>query len=59
MPTSQQLGARLILHMLHYHDELVRDMGAPSLRKRGMLAPVKELVGPYEPRDYRGVIAGE
>src|SRR5262245_11891599 len=58
MPVSQQRGARLILHMLHYHDELVRDIGATPLRKLGFFAPLKELVAPYQPRDYRGVVAG-
>jgi dimethylaniline monooxygenase (N-oxide forming) len=58
MPPSQQRGARLILHMLHYHDELVRDIGATPLRKLGFFAPLKELVAPYEPRDYRSVVAG-
>jgi hypothetical protein len=59
MPLSQQRGARLILHMLHYHDELVRDIGATPLRKLGFFAPLKELIAPYQPRDYRNVIAGE
>ena len=58
MPASQQRGARLILHMLHYHDELVRDIGATPLRKLGFFAPLKELIAPYQPRDYRGVVAG-
>jgi hypothetical protein len=39
MPPSQQRGARLILRMLHYHDELVRDIGATPLRKLGFFAP--------------------
>ena len=55
----QQRGARLLLYMLHYHDELVRDIGATTLRKAGFLAPLKELIAPYQPRDYRGVITGE
>src|SRR5262249_54733990 len=59
MPPSPQRGARLILHMLHYHDELVRDIGAPQLRKRGFFAPLMELIAPYQPRDYRSVVAGE
>jgi dimethylaniline monooxygenase (N-oxide forming) len=59
MPPSPQRGARLILHMLHYHDELVRDVGASELRKLGFFAPLKELIAPYQPRDYRGVVAGE
>jgi len=58
MPPSQQRGARLILHMQHYHDELVRDIGASPLRKLGFFAPLKELIAPYEPRDYRSIVAG-
>src|SRR5215475_10870903 len=58
MPASPQRGARLILHMLHYHDELVRNLGATPLRKLGFLAPLKELIAPYQPRDYRSIVAG-
>jgi dimethylaniline monooxygenase (N-oxide forming) len=57
MPASPQRGARLILHMLHYHDELVTDMGLRTLRKQGVFAPLKELIAPYQPRDYRGVMS--
>jgi dimethylaniline monooxygenase (N-oxide forming) len=57
MPPSQQRGARLILHMQHYHDELVRDMGADPLRKVGIFAPLAEFIAPYQPRDYAAVIA--
>ena len=56
MPASPQRGARLILHMLHYHDELVADMGLRTLRKQGIFAPLKELIAPYQPRDYRDVM---
>ena len=59
MPPSPQRGARLILQMQHYHDELVRDMGATELRKLGFFAPLKELIAPYQPRDYRRVVAGD
>ena len=59
MPPSEQRGARLILHMLHYHDELVREIGANTLRKTGFFAPLKELVAPYQPRDYRRVVVGD
>ena len=59
MPPSEQRGARLILHMLHYHDELVRDIGASILQKTGFFAPLKELIAPYQPRDYRHVVAGD
>lgn len=59
MPFSAARGARLLLHMLHYHDELLRDFGAIPLRKRGVLAPLKELLVPYQPSDYRSIVAGD
>ena len=59
MPFSNARGARLLLHMLYYHDELLRDFGANPLRKRGALAPLKELFVPYQPDDYRAVVAGD
>ena len=59
MPFSAARGARLLLHMLHYHDELLRDFGANPLRKRGILAPLKELLVPYQPSDYRSIVAGD
>lgn len=58
MPFSPARGARLLLHMLHYHDELLLDFGAEPLRKRGLLAPLKEVFVPYQPRDYAAVVAG-
>ncbi len=59
MPFSAARGARLLLHMLHYHDELLRDIGANPLRKHGILAPLKELLVPYQPSDYRSIVAGD
>ena len=59
MPFSAARGARLLLHMLYYHDELLRDFGADPLRKRGILAPLKELLVPYQPSDYRTIVAGD
>jgi hypothetical protein len=58
MPFSAARGARLLLHMLHYHDELLRDFGANPLRKRGILAPLKELFVPYQPSDYESIVSG-
>lgn len=59
MPFSAARGARLMLHMQHYHDELLSDFGANPLRKRGVLAPLKELIAPYEPSDYSTIVSGE
>ncbi|MBI4692922.1 MAG: FAD-dependent oxidoreductase [Gammaproteobacteria bacterium] len=57
MPFSRGRAARLLLHMLHYHDSLLEDIGVTPLRKRGWYAPFKEVFAPYEPRDYREVAA--
>lgn len=59
MPFSPVRGARIMVHMQHYHDELLRDFGASPLRKTGTLAPVKELIVPYLPRDYAEVVSPE
>jgi dimethylaniline monooxygenase (N-oxide forming) len=59
MPPSPGRGARLLAHMQHYHDELLRDFGADPLRKRGFFGPLKELIAPYEPSDYREIVSGE
>jgi len=56
MPPSKGRAARLLLHMLHYHDELLEDLGESPLRKRGMFAPFKEVFAPYEPADYRELV---
>ena len=59
MPPSGARSARLIIHMQHYHDELLTDLGASPLRKRGVFAPLKELIFPYEPADYGTIVSGE
>ena len=59
MPFSPARSARLIVHMQHYHDELVRDFGASPWCKTGAFAPLKELISPYEPRDYASIVVGE
>jgi dimethylaniline monooxygenase (N-oxide forming) len=59
MPPSRARSARLVIHMQHHHDELLRDLGASPLRKRGVLAPLKELVFPYAPADYATIVSGD
>lgn len=59
MPYSAARGARVLLHMLHYHDELLQDFGANPLRKKGVLAPLKEVFVPYQPADFREIVSGE
>lgn len=58
MPAGPSRAARLAIHMLHYHDELLADFGADPLRKTGIFAPFKEAFAPYEPRDYRSIASG-
>lgn len=58
MPFSPVRGARIMAHMQHYHDELLRDFGASPWRKTGALAPLKELIVPYVPRDYASIVSG-
>ncbi|MBT6825559.1 MAG: NAD(P)-binding domain-containing protein, partial [Rhodospirillales bacterium] len=58
IPFSPARSARLIAFMQHYHDELLRDFGASPWRKTGLFAPVKELIFPYEPRDYAKIVSG-
>ena len=55
IPFSPARSARLIAHMQHYHDELLRDFGASPWRKIGVFAPLKELIAPYEPKDYAAI----
>jgi hypothetical protein len=59
MPYSAARSARLIAHTQHYHDELMRDTGGDPLRKTGFLAPLKELIFPYESKDYAEIVSGE
>jgi cation diffusion facilitator CzcD-associated flavoprotein CzcO len=58
MPFSPARAARVLLHMGHYHDELLRDFGADPFRKRGVFAPLKELMAPYQSSDYRDIASG-
>lgn len=56
MPSGPNRGARLGLHMQHYHDELLKDFGEIPRRKVGVFAPFKELMAPYQPSDYSAVV---
>ena len=59
MPRSSARSARLLLHMLHYHDQILMDFGADPRRKQGMLAPFKEVFAPYQPSDYAEIVSGD
>jgi dimethylaniline monooxygenase (N-oxide forming) len=58
MPANASRGARVLLHQMNYHDELLRDFGARPYRKRGLFAPLKELLAPYQSSDYRDIVSG-
>lgn len=52
MPAQRSRASLLQLHVLHFHDELLRDLGIEWRRKRHALA---ELFGAYLPADYKEV----
>ena len=56
MPDGPARSGTLLLHMAHYHDELLRDLGEDPLRKRGLMAPLKEVLAPYQASDFRDVV---
>ena len=55
IPFSGARSARLIAHTQNYHDEIMRDMQLDPYRKKGLFAPLKELIFPYQPGDYAEV----
>ena len=57
MPYSTARGTRVLLHQLYYHDELLKDFGENPLRKRGPFAPLLELFAPYQPSDFKDIVA--
>ena len=52
MPEQQSRGSLLQVHALHYHDELLRDLGIEWRRKSNFVA---EIFGAYMPADYKGI----
>jgi hypothetical protein len=59
LPFSRGRSARLIFHMQHYHDELLKDFDAKPHRKTGIFAWFKEVFAPYQPSDYRTIVSGK
>lgn len=53
MPQTSSRSALVLLHQLHYYDQLLRDMGEESSRKSNI---VTEYLGSYYSRDYNGII---
>lgn len=52
MPDQRSRGSLLQPHALHFHDELLRDMGINYRRKSNFLA---EIFGAYLPADYKEI----
>lgn len=52
VPAQAARGSLLQLHVLHYHDELLRDLGLPHKRKKNLLS---EMFAAYLPSDYRDI----
>ena len=53
MPLTSSRAALVLLHQIHYNDQLLQDMGINPRRKSNVLA---ELLMPYRPADYAGVL---
>lgn len=54
MPDTPSRASLVLLHQTHFHDRLLKDMGETHRRKGANV--VAELLMPYEPADYNGVI---
>lgn len=53
MPEQSARGSLLQLHVLHFHDELLRDMRMEPKRKSNFIT---ELFGAYQPADYKDIL---
>ncbi|KNC83865.1 hypothetical protein SARC_03890 [Sphaeroforma arctica JP610] len=54
MPKTASRASLVLLHQIHYHDLLLKDMGLSTNLKSNVLA---EYMMPYEPADYKSVIS--
>ena len=54
MPATSSRANLVLLHQIHYHDALLKDMGIEHRRKGGLA----ELFMPYRPADYAGIVGG-
>lgn len=57
MPATSARSAILQLHMLKYHDRLVKDMGEDHLRKG--VNKLAEMFSPYTAADYRALFTAQ
>jgi len=55
MPETSSRASLVLLHQIHYHDQLMHDMGFPAQRK----CCLAELFCPYQAGDYDGVISSQ
>jgi len=54
MPHTPCRASLVLLHQTHYHDSLLKDMGVQHRRKGSNF--IAELLMPYQPRDYDGIM---
>jgi len=54
MPPTGGRAGLVLLHQIHFHDQLLRDMGEEPRRK--WPNALAEYLMPYEPMDYNGII---
>ena len=53
MPATASRAGLVLLHQLHYNDQLLEDMGENPSRKSN---PVAEYLGSYYSQDYNGIV---
>lgn len=54
MPETEARASLVLLHQIHFHDALFKDMGVAHRRKGANV--LAELFMPYQPQDYNGFI---
>jgi cation diffusion facilitator CzcD-associated flavoprotein CzcO len=54
MPETSSRSGLVLLHQLHYYDQLLLDMGENPSRKSN---PVSEYLGSYYSRDYNNIVS--
>ena len=57
MPNTPSRANLVLLHQIHYHDSLLKDMGVRHRRKGGL--GVAEVLMPYRPADYNGIVGSK
>ena len=53
MPSTPSRSGLVLLHQLHYYDQLLQDMGEKPSRKSNIVA---EYLGSYYSKDYNGIV---